>query len=120
MELIKIVNARQVIDGFAEKEDLGAHLTYWLTKFIAKTQSEGDFYLREMKKICDKYGETKEDGSLFVPADKLDEFNTEIEKLGKTEVEAPGITFSLSELARELKISMKQMYPLLDFINENE
>ena len=43
-----------------------------------------------------------------------------MEELGQTNVEDPGIRFNLSELATELRLSMQQMYPLLDFIDEDK
>ena len=120
MELIKIINARAVLDGFADKEDIGAHLSYWMTKFIAKTQSDQDFYAGEARKIFDKYAEKKVEDEVVVPAEKVPDFQKELDKLGATEAEDPGIRFDLSELAAELKLSMRQMYPLLDFINEDK
>ena len=120
MELIKIINARTVLDSFADKEDIGAHLSYWMTKFIAKTQPDQEFYAGEARKIFDKYAEKKEDDKRVVPADKVLRFQEELNGLGQTEAEDPGVRFNLSELAAELKLSMRQMYPLLDFINEDK
>ena len=31
MELIKVVNARKVLDSLSDREDVGAHLSYWMT-----------------------------------------------------------------------------------------
>ena len=120
MKLITIVNAHNVIDGLAEKEDIGAHLAYWLTKFVVKTQSEADFFQAEMRKLFEKYGEKKDDGTYSVSAEKVPDFTKAVEDLQNAEAEDPGIRFSLSELSSELKVSLKQMYPLLDFINEDE
>ena len=120
MELIKIVNARNILDGLSEKEDIGAHLTYWMTKFVVKTESEHNFYTSEIRKFFDKYADKKEDGTMLIPNDKVAEFNDAVERLNETDVEDPGIRFNLSELSAELKLSMKQMYPLLDFIDEEK
>lgn len=122
MELIKIVNARKVLDGLSDRENIGANLSYWMTKFVIKTEGEHDFYISEMRKIFDKYA-TKKDGddeTLIVPTEKISKFNSAVEDLNKTEAEDPGIRFKLSELSSELKLSMKQMYPLLDFIDEEK
>lgn len=122
MELIKVVNARNVLDSISDREDVGAHLSYWMTKFVVKTASEHEFYATEMRKLIDKYAtkqESKED-TILIPNDKVAEFNAAVEALNKTDVEDPGIRFSLSELSTELKLSMKQMYPLLDFIDEDK
>ena len=122
MELGKIINARKVLEEFAEKDDICARLAYWMAKFVAKTDSEQMFYATGIKKLFDKYAVARNgdvDASPCVPADKLDEFYAEINEFAKTEVEDPGIRFSLSELSTELKASVKQMYPLLDFIDED-
>ena len=120
MELIKIINARGVLETFAEKEDIGAKLSYWMTKFIAKTDSEYKFYITEMRKIYEKYSESDEEGRIIIPAEKVEEFNNAVVEIENTEVESPEIKFNLSDLASELKLSMKQMYALLDFIDEEK
>jgi hypothetical protein len=120
MKLITIVNANNAINGLANKEDIGAHLAYWLSKFIAKTQDEVTFFQSEMRKLIEKYGSKNEDGSFSIPDDNEVAFAKDVERLQNTDVQDPGIRFSLSELSAELKVSLKQMYPLLDFINENE
>lgn len=122
MELIKVVNARKVLDSLSDREDVGAHLSYWMTKFVVKTESDHEFYASEMRKLLDKYA-TKKEGdkdTVLIPAEKIAEFNDAVEALNKTDAEDPGIRFSLSELSTELKLSMKQMYPLLDFIDEEK
>ena len=120
MELVKIVDARQVLDGMSNRDDIGAHLAYWMTKFVVKTENEHLFYAREMRKLFDAYATRKDDDTFLVPSENVDEFNAAVEALNKTDVEDPGIRFNLSELSAELKLSMKQMYPLLDFIDEEK
>lgn len=122
MELIKIVNARKVLDGLSDREDVGAHLSYWMTKFVVKTEGDHAFYASEMRKLFDKYATKKggDDDTLVIAADKVVEFNDAVEVLNNTDAEDPGIRFNLSELSTELKLSMKQMYPLLDFIDEDK
>lgn len=122
MELIKIVNARNVLDGLSDREDVSASLSYWMTKFVVKTEGDHNFYISEMRKLFDKYAIKKEEdeGTLLIPNDKLAEFNDAVESLNKTDAEDPGIRFNLSELSAELKLSMKQIYPLLDFIDEEK
>lgn len=120
MKLITIVNARQVLDSLADREGVGAHLSYWMTKFVVKTEGEYVFYVSEMRKLVDKYAEKDGEGNSVIPAEKIPEFNAAIDNLEKTEVEDPGIRFNLSELSAELKLSMKQMYPLLGFIDEDK
>jgi len=122
MELIKIVNARKVLDGLSDREEVGAHLSYWMTRFVVKTESDHEFYASEMRKLFERYATKKEgdEDTLLIAADKVAEFNDAVEALNKTDAEDPGIRFNLSELSAELKLSMKQMYPLLDFIDEEK
>lgn len=122
MELIKIVNARKVLDSLSDRDDVGAHLSYWMTKFVVKTGSDHEFYASEMRKLLDKYATKQggDDDTLIIPNDKVAEFNAAVEALNAADAEDPGIRFNLSELSTELKLSMKQMYPLLDFIDEDK
>ena len=122
MELIKIVNARKTLNDLSDCETLGAHLSYWMTKFVVKTESEYDFYVSEMQQLFNKFASPKDGDkeAFIIPADKVADFNTAVETLNNTDVEDPGIRFKLSELSKELKLSMKQMYPLLDFIDEDQ
>lgn len=120
MELIKIVNARQTLDSLSDKDNINAHLAYWMTKFVAKTTSEYEFYYTKAREIALKYATTNDAGEQIISADKIADFNKEVADLENTDVEDPGIKFALSELSQELKLSMKQMYPLLDFIEEDK
>ena len=56
---------------------------------------------------------------MSIRAEDCEEFEDAISKLNDTDVEDPGIRFKLSELTSDIKLSMKQMYPLLDFIDED-
>lgn len=120
MELLKVINARNVLDSLSDRENVGAHLSYWMTKFVVKTESEHKFYVIEMRKLFDKYATKDDNDTLRVTSDNVAEFNKAVEALNATEVEDPGIRFNLSEISTELKLSMKQMYPLLDFIDEEK
>ena len=122
MELIKVVNARKVLDSLSDREVVSAHLSYWMTKFVVKTESDHEFYASEMRKLFDKYATKKEgdEDTILIPAEKVAEFNAAVDSLNKTDAEDPGIRFSLSELSAGLNLSMKQMYPLLDFIDEDK
>lgn len=120
MELIKIVDARMTLDRLSSQEDINAHLAYWMTKFVVKTEHEHKFYAAEVQKLFDKYAEKGNDGAAIIPNEKMAEFNKAIDALNKTDIEDPGIRFNLSELSSDLRLSMKQMYPLLDFIDEDK
>lgn len=120
MKLVKIVDARQVLEGLSEKDNISAHLAYWMAKFVSRTKEEHTFYVREMQKLFNSFATKKPDGTVLIPNEKVDEFNKAVEALDETDVEDPGIRFNLSELSSELKLSMKQIFPLLDFIDENK
>lgn len=122
MELFKIINARKTLEEFSDKADIGACLSYRMAKFIAKTENEQAFYIAEMRKLFSKYAIKKDDeeGAFVVSDGKTTEFNAAVEALNKTDVEDPGIRFDLSVLSSELKLSIKQIYPLLDFIDEDK
>jgi len=120
MKLITVVEAHNTLDSLADQQNIGAHLAYWMTKFVVKTQSDAEFYAASASKIYEEFGEKSEDGNLVVKGEKVEAFKEALAKLQNTEAEDPGIRFSLSELANELKLSMKQMYPLLDFIDEDK
>lgn len=119
MKLIDIISARQTLDKFADK-DISGHLSYWMTKFIVKTQADYEFYVNEVRKIFKKYAESKDGEELVVPADKVADYNRDISELEATEAEDPGIRFDLREIDSELKLTMRQMYTLIDFINEDQ
>lgn len=118
MKLITIVNAHNVVDSFSEKEGISARLAYWLTKFVVATQSDADFYEDEVRKLFDKYGEKNEDdGNIKIKEENISAFSEELRELQDTDAQDPEIRFTLTELD-ELKVNMKQIYPLMDFIKE--
>jgi hypothetical protein len=121
MKLKTIVKAHTTVEEIAADKKIGTHLAYWLAKFIAATQSDTDFYVAELKKIIEKYNATvHDDGGIEVGAEHRDKFLNAVEALQNTDAQDPGIRFSLSELSSELKMSLQQMYPLLDFIDEEK
>ena len=124
-KLIKIINARQVLTSLSNM-DINTHLAYWMTKFIINSQNEQDFYISNMRKLFDKYAERDEGGNfviiendIIIKKECIADFNKEVDELQSTDVEAPNIKFSLSEISKELKLSMKQMSSLMDFIEED-
>lgn len=119
MELYKIINARKTLDDLAT-QDVDLHLSYWMTKFMVATQKEQDFYQSHLKGIIDKYAVAGENNSLKVAPENIDAFNAAVKELDSTDVDAPEIKFSLAEMSKNFKLSMKQIYPLMDFISEDE
>ena len=122
MELIKIINARKVLECLYDKDDIGSHLSYLMAKFVHKTENENNFFVTEMSKILNKFSEQVGDDKkeIYIPQENVEDFNNAIDALSSTDVEDPGIRFNLSELSKEIKLSMKQIYPLLDFIDEEK
>lgn len=120
MKLIGIVNAHNIVDSLSEKESIGAHLAYVLTKFVVATRADAEFYAKEMRKLFEKYGTENDKGEITIPKENIDNFSRDAQELQETEAEDPGIRFSLSEMSQELKLSMKQIYPLMDFIKDDQ
>lgn len=118
MKLITVVKAYNALDTLADNDSITARVSYWIAKFISKTQDDVKFYQHEVTKLFDKYGTKNKDGTMTVPSDVMEEFTKKVEELEATEAQDPGIRFKLSDLTGEMKISPKNMYPLLDFIDE--
>ena len=119
MTLLTIIKARNVIDGFAMRDGLSAHLAYWMAKFIAKTEDDNKFYAEGLRKITEKYHVTVGEDGMWKTDENVEDLEKEITELQDTEAQDPGIKFSLSEISDCLKVSLQEMYPLLDFIDEN-
>lgn len=117
MELVKVVKAKTTLEGFAERDNINASLAYWMMKFVMEAQAEHDFYLSSMKKIIDKYA-VEQDGDLIIPEVMVQNFREEVKELEHTDVVAPSVKLPLSDMARALQLSMKEIYPLMDFIDE--
>ena len=120
MKLKKIIDARGAIAEFSNGEKISASICYWAMKFMVKTDSDAEFFNNKIKEIIDKYTVVNEDGKQFIPSDKSDIIEEEIEEIGNTEAEDPGIKFPLSELSKGLNLSMKQMYSLIDFVDDSK
>lgn len=126
MKLITVVNAKNVLEELSNRDDIGTSLAYYMTKFIIQAQEEYDFFVTKMQKIIAKYAETDADGNyvqdarggVVISAEMVDKFNREVQELQDTEVEAPKVRFTLSALA-STNMSMKQIYALMDFIDED-
>jgi hypothetical protein len=119
MKLIDVVNAHNMIDSLSDKEGIGAHLAYMMTKFVIATQSDADFYTKEIRKLFDRFGKPGEGGNITIEAENIEDFQAAVTNLQNTEAVDPDIRLSLSELSKELKLSMKQIYPLMAFIKED-
>lgn len=65
-KLIDIVNARKVIDSFADRENVCAHLAYWMTKFVVKTSGDYDFYADSLNKAFRTYAIQNDKGEFVI------------------------------------------------------
>ena len=126
MKLINIYNARTVIETLADCKDISFSTAYWMAKFIERTHADNEFFVSEMSKLLGKYAETDENGeyvtdgtNIKLKPDCVEEFNRRSEELQNTEVDDPNIRFKYSQL-EDIKLSMKQIYPLMPFIDEDE
>lgn len=119
MKLKDIVAASNVIDRFALKEDMGVHLAYMMSKFIVSTKEDVAFYQKKLDELLLKYQVTQDANGIKTEGD-YEEFSNALKELQETDVIDPGIRFSLSELSNELKMSPQQIYPLLNFIEEDK
>ena len=120
MRISQILLAREAINSIDRTAQLDVKLVYTLTKFLTKTQNDYNFYISCVQDILNEYSEIAEDGRLMIVPERIDDFNRKMRELENLEVEDPGIRFALSDLSNELKLSMKQIFPLLDFIDEDK
>lgn len=117
-KLIDIIKARDVIYDMMNQE-VGANLAYQFAKFIHETEYDAKYYSGSVSRIMNQYNvEMGADGSYVCRGD-VEAFEGEIAGLGDTDADDPGVRISLSEMSKHLKVSMKQVYPLLNFIKED-
>lgn len=119
MKLIDVINARRTLEGLANKE-ISVRLSYWMNKFLSLTEDDEIFYQDKVKEIVDKYDATVLEQGVEVKSEYLPKFNQEIKELQDTEVQEIDIKFSLKDLSNDLKLSMKQLYPLMPYIKDEE
>ena len=119
MKLIKLIEAMNVIGNLDNNNDISSKLAYMLAKFTTQSRDEYKFYFDELEKILEKYGASFEDGNYKIPKENREAFEYAVSELQGTEVSEPAIKFPLSEITKDLKLSIKQMVALLDFINDD-
>ena len=120
MKLVSIVNAHNAIGKLNTNEDISSKLSYWLTKFYIKTEDDARFYSEKIQKILDEYGEKQDNGGYKIKDENLEEFQAKTKEIDDMDAEDPGVRIPLSEMTSELKLSMQQIYPLMDFIDESK
>ena len=120
MKLVDIANAHNSINNLNAREDISAKLAYWMTKLYIKTQDDADFYAGEIQKLLDKYGDKQEGGGYKIRDEHLEDFKAATKAIDDMDAEDPGVRLPLSELTSGLKLSMQQIYPLVNFIDEDK
>ena len=118
MKLIDLLAARKTLSDLSNRDDILAKLSYWMTKFVIQTDGEAESYDASLNKILSKYGESGEQGTT-IRKENIAEAQAEIDSLNSTEVEAPTIRFKLSDLS-DINLTMKQIYSLFPFIDEDQ
>ena len=118
MKLIDVISAYKMIDSLADETGIGTRLAYKMTKFLIETQKEIDFYNASTKRLVAKYS-VKEDGKVSIPPENEAQIEADMKKLGESEVDEPSVRFSLTELSGELKLTMRQIYPLMPFVDDD-
>lgn len=125
MELNEILQARRTLAAHIN-DKVDATLAYKIMKFLKVSDNEEEFYLTRIQGLIKDYAEKDADGNPIVDGsnvkvahDKTKECEKAMKELGKTNVSEPAIKFNLSELS-ELKLSVKEMFFLDNFIIHNE
>ncbi len=123
MKLNQLINIRKIFNEHSQ-EKLSVPLAYKMMKFIKATEEDNAFYDERIKAIIELYAvkdekgkPVTEGGGIKIVESSIAQCNKEVMELSDHEVEAPKITFTLSELT-ELKLSASEMYALDEIIKE--
>lgn len=120
MKLGKLIKVREMIATHSN-EAISVTLAYKMMKFMKASDSEDAFYITKIREIIEKYKDPEQnnsnDGKVRIQKGKETICQTELNDVENTEVEAPNIQFSLSEL-EELKLTVQEVFSLDEFIIE--
>lgn len=91
---------------------------YKMAKFLKATADEYEFYVKQYQTIMNECALRKDDGSIETDAErialdpsKIDEYLARMKELDGTVIEAPGITFTINELA-PMELSVEALLAL--------
>lgn len=99
---------------------------YKLSKYIDTCVKEREFYVENLNKIFDKYGERDENGALkltddksgiIIKEDQRDECNKELEDLMAIEVDIPAEPLKIEEL-ENLELDLSTYAKIKPFVKE--
>jgi len=119
IKLGSLIEAKAVIDSLLDKEHHNTVLAYRIAKFSLSIQNDCDAYMAATQSAIKKYGILNEDGTIRIPNENMKELNEEMNKLKNTELDAPNIKFSLSEISKEFNLSIRQMMSIMDFVEDD-
>ena len=122
MKIKNIVLAHNVCVALGDCDNVSPKLAYQIAKFIYATQSDVDFYNTELNKLMSKYGVRMDgDNALKIDDDaSMEAFVKDLNELQAVEVSDPGIRLSLADMTRDIKLTPRQMYQLLDFVQDDD
>lgn len=124
MELGTLMEARRVLYNHID-DKVSCGLAYKIMKFIKNSNDEDEHYSKEVKTLIEECAESHDDFSfdnsseVKIKKEKMQDFQTALEKINQTDVVSPAIKFTIEELS-ELKLSAKEMFSLDGFINATE
>lgn len=124
MNIITLLNAAKALNQISETK-ISSRLAYKIMKFYKSVEIEEEFYNKKRMEIVEMYAQKDDNGQPVVDnngiiqiiENKIVDANLAMMELNNTEVSIPDIKFALSEL-EELKLSVKDMYALDAFIEE--
>ena len=124
-----LLNARKILSLYKDMQ-FSPSLAYQITKFLAQSNAEEEFYYAQLQALINEYAEKNEEGQIVtieggqgikIKPDLLDIFQMAYEELENTEVEAPTIKLALSTIIKELPaITVNQMSILMNFVDEEK
>lgn len=125
MKLITLLTARKALP--LDMNEIDIQLKYKIMKFIKSTNSDEEFYNSEISNIMlecaehDENGNVKQNknGDVLINTDMKEHFYQQTNALNNTEIDVKEFSLSTDEVA-QLKLSIRQMLDLADFIEQYE
>lgn len=126
MELLKLLEAKQVFQSRQSEKLNSSRLAYKIMKFMMSVETETKFFDERMKAIVEMYAEKDEDGtptqtitngkpSIAISKEHIDECNKELVELYSIDVNPPDVKFAIDELD-ELKLSVEEMFKISPYL----
>lgn len=99
--LTELTNCTNALRKLSEKDMGEPILNYRLMNVLDVCNAESKKFIDLQKKIIDKYKEDTTDNSIIIPAESINDFNTEMLEAGKIEIELDWTApkFNINDLA---------------------